>query len=156
YMKDTYKVDDSTVYFETGSGLRGNYTTCDLTLRVVEHLDTILTSKGFNATDVLTIPILDEGVLRSRDIGAKYTNTLAAKSGYINFHHTLAGVINTNKNPIYFGIFTTYTKLEDMNTAKKSVETIANEILDANKKVLKAYDYTPKPISVTDTLLKKL
>lgn len=156
YMKDTYNVDDSTVYFETGSGLRGNYTTCDLTLRVVEHLDTTLKSKGFTATDLLTIPITDEGVLHSRDIGAKYKNTLSAKSGYISYHHTLAGVINTTKSPIYFGIFTTYAALEDIDIAKKSVERIANEILDANKKVLKSYEYTPAPILISDTLLKKL
>jgi len=156
YMKDTYKTGDDEVYFETGSGLRGNYTTCDLTLRVIEHLDTTLKAKGFTTTDVLTIPILDEGVLRSRNIGAEYPVTIAAKSGFINFHHTLAGVINTTKAPIYFGIFTKYEDLLETPTAKKVVEAIANEMLDANKKVLKAYDYTPKPIPPTDTLLKKL
>jgi len=156
YMKDTYKAGDDEVYFETGSGLRGNYTTCELTLRVIEHLDTTLKAKGFATTDVLTIPILDEGVLRSRNIGAEYPTTIAAKSGFINFHHTLAGVISTTKAPIYFGIFTKYQDLLETPTAKKTVEAIANEMLDANKKILKAFPYTPTPVSVSDTVLKKL
>ena len=156
YMKDVYKVDEETVYFETGSGLRGNYTTCDLTLRVIEHLDKTLKEKGFSATDILSIPLTDEGVLKNRSIGADYKDTLAAKSGFINFHHTLAGVINTNKAPIYFGIFTTYDDLLETSTAKKVVENIADEILDENKKVLKSYSYTATPLSITDTVLKKL
>jgi len=156
YLKETYDADEEEAYFETGSGLRGNYTTCELTLRVIEHLDQTLKAKGFTPTDVLTVPILDEGVLRSRSIGAEYPTTIAAKSGYINFHHNLAGIINTTKSPIYFGIFTMYQDLLETPTAKKTAEDIANEILDANKKVLKAFPYTPTPVSVSDTLLKKL
>lgn len=61
YMEETYGASKDEIYFKTGSGLYGNYTTCDLTLKVIKHLEEQLASHDIELTDVMTLPVIDAG-----------------------------------------------------------------------------------------------
>ncbi len=155
YMKKTYGVDASTIHFETGSGLSGNYTTCGLTLRVIKHLDQTLQKKGLAVTDVLSIPRVDPGVIKNRAINMNGKNAIAAKSGFVNYHHSLAGVINTNTAPVYFAIFMDYDYMAQTGSVKSMVDVFAEKILDSYKN-LKSYTYTPDPTIFENVTLQRL
>ncbi len=150
YMRDTYGAGSETISFINGSGLPGdngtsNYTTCALTLRVLAHLEQTLHAKGYQLSDVLSMPTIDPGVLKDRAINSAYVPALLAKSGYVFFHHALAGAINTNTGPMYFALFTDYPKFDDGPKVKSMIDTFVNKILSANALVLKSYNYTPDP-----------
>ena len=156
YMQKTYGVGSETIYFKNGSGLHGNYTTCALTLRVIKHLEKQLKEKDLSVTDVLSMPAVDPGVIKNRAINVNRKDAIVAKSGFLNYRHSLAGVINTKKSPIYFGIFTAYDFMAQTETVKSMVDDYTEEILTRYKKSLKSYDYTPDPTIFGDVLLKKL
>ncbi len=156
YMQKTYSVGSETIYFQNGSGLYGNYTTCNLTLRVIKHLEEQLEENDFSVTDVLSMPAVDPGVIKNRAINIDRKDAIVAKSGFINYHHALAGVINTKKAPVYFGIFTAYDFMVQTGAVKSMLDDYTEEILSYYKKSLKSYDYTPDPTIFEDVLLKRV
>lgn len=141
YLKKTYGVGKETAFFTTGSGLSGNYTTCSLTVRVLEHLTQTLNEKGMLPTEVLSVPVLDHGVLSNRSIDTKYAKALVAKSGFVNEHHTLAGVINTNKGFTYFGIFTDYPHPTKSVATKSMIDTFVSAMLKEYRRALVSFNY---------------
>ncbi len=143
YMKETYGATSNVVSFETGSGLSGNYTTCALTLRVIKHLHEQLAAKGLALTDIMSMPSIDPGVLNKRLIEGKYVQSLVAKSGFVNFHHALAGAINTKSGPQYFAIFTEYQKLKDGISTRDMIDAFLNNVLKNSSKVLTSFAYVP-------------
>jgi D-alanyl-D-alanine carboxypeptidase/D-alanyl-D-alanine-endopeptidase (penicillin-binding protein 4) len=154
YMKETYDASPETIYFKTGSGLSGNYTTCNLTLRVIKHLEETLNDKEFGATDILSMPQVDPGVLFPRAINVQKDNAIIAKSGFVNYNHTLAGIVNTKKEPVYFGLFTNYTDLKNTTKVKSMVDTIAEKVL--SEYTLKSFDYTPDLSIFLDTKIRRI
>lgn len=148
YLKKTYGVGTDTAYFGTGSGLTANYTTCDLTLRVLEHLHEQLDKRGWEPTDVLSVPTVDPGVLSKRAIDQQYATSLVAKSGFVNNHHTLAGIINTKDGPAYFGVFTTYVGAANNAKTKSMIDRFVTSVLAMYKKTLKPFEYEPDTPSV--------
>lgn len=154
YMKETYDVGSETIYFKTGSGLSGNYTTCNLTLRVIKHLEETLNDKGFEATNILSMPQVDPGVLFPRAINVQKDNAIIAKSGFVNYNHALAGIINTEDEPVYFTFFTNYNDMKDTASVKSMVDTIAEKVL--SEYPLKSFDYTPDLSIFLDTKIKKI
>lgn len=156
YMKETYGADDSTIHFETGSGLSGNYTTCALTLRVIKHLEQTLEDRGLSSTDLLSMPRVDPGVLKNRFINTDGKNAIVAKSGFINYHHTLAGIINTSKAPAYFAIFTSYNYMAQTGTVKSIVDDFTEAMLYSYRKTLQPFTYTPKQQLFSEVLIRKV
>lgn len=156
YMKKTYNAGPETVSFMTGSGLYGNYTTCELTLRVIEHLEAQLKEHGLEVTDVLSMPQVDPGVIEKRAINIDGKNAIVAKSGFVNYNHALAGVINTKDNPAYFAIFTNYNLMAQTSAVKTMVDQYTEKILANFGSALQSFDYTPDPGLFEDILIKKL
>ncbi len=153
YLSKTYGVGEETVSFGTGSGLSGNYTTCNLTLRVIEHIDDALHARGLDATGILSVPTVDPGVLQPRAIDTTDAHALTAKSGFINYHHTLAGIINTTQGSVYFGIFTTYTTLARGPATKSMIDTFVNRMLSYYRKLLVPFAYVPSASAVPEGYL---
>lgn len=143
YMKKTYGVDSKYIVFRTGSGLSGNYTTCNLTLRVLRHLDEQISKNNLLLTDIMSVPTVDPGVLNKRLIDKEYAQSVVAKSGFVNYHHSLAGIINTKKGSIYFAIFTDFDDMKKSGPARAMIDRFLNDTLERNKKILKSFHYIP-------------
>ncbi|HEY0980232.1 MAG TPA: D-alanyl-D-alanine carboxypeptidase [Candidatus Paceibacterota bacterium] len=156
YMKKTYDAGPETVSFMTGSGLYGNYTTCALTLRVIKHLESQLKERDLEVTDVLSMPKVDPGVIEKRAINMDGKNAIVAKSGFVNYHHALAGVINTADKPAYFAIFTNYNFMAQTSAVKTMVDQYTEKILAHFSPTLESFDYAPDPSIFEDVLIKKL
>ena len=147
HLKNVYGVDEETALFTTGSGLSGNYTTCALTLRVLERLDEQFSTLGISAAQILSVPTVDQGTLKTRAIDPQNARAVVAKSGFINQHHTLAGIINTKKGSTYFGIFTTYKEKEESAKTKSMIDDFLNTLLAQYRRSLVPFVYEPQSIT---------
>ncbi len=139
YMKETYGAGPETISFETGSGLDGNTTTCQLTLSVLKHLNDTLVSKGYTLMNVLPVPVLDGGSMRNRMGNIVDKKVLLVKPGFIYYHDTLAGVLNTPKGNIYFGIFTDYDDLRSGARARMFIDVFTEKLIAEYKTQPLAY-----------------
>ncbi|MCC6198924.1 D-alanyl-D-alanine carboxypeptidase [Candidatus Nomurabacteria bacterium] len=153
YLKNTYGVGEETASFTTGSGLSGNYTTCNLTLRIIKHIDDTLRMRGYDATSILSVPTVDPGVLQPRAIDERDAHALTAKSGFINYHHTFAGIVNTKNGSVYFGIFTTYPALAKGPATKSMIDLFVNRILAYYHNLLVPFAYIPSASAVPEGYL---
>jgi D-alanyl-D-alanine carboxypeptidase len=154
YMSTTYGATSDTIKFETGSGLSGNYTTCDLTLQVIKHLQETLAASGLPITQIIAVPQVDPGVLQDRLLDLPTTDDIVAKSGTVNYHENLAGIINTNTGPLYFAIFSDYPKLSALPTSKQFIDAFVGKIVASYQGI--SFNYTPQANLLSNTILKKL
>jgi D-alanyl-D-alanine carboxypeptidase len=143
FLMRTYGVGPETAKFATGSGLSGNYTTCRLTLQMLEHLDKALAARDLSLTDVMTMPVVDPGVLSTRGINSIGVESLVAKSGYLHSHHNLAGIINSEAGHAYFAIFTTYPPNKNGREVNRMVDSFTNSLLAQYSPSLLSFRYTP-------------
>lgn len=104
YLLATYGTLAHDASFGTGSGTHDNMTTCRLTLAVLKHLNQKIIESGKEPADFLVIPGADKGSNQKRFIGIE--NEIAVKTGYVWHVHTVAGILKTNSEPIYFAVFT--------------------------------------------------
>ena len=154
YMKSTYDATSNTIKFQTGSGLTGNYTTCDLTLRVIKHLQNSLAASGLPITQIIAVPQVDPGVLQDRLLDLPTTDGIVAKSGTVNYHENLAGIINTNVGPLYSAIFSDYPKLLTLPASKLFIDAFVGTIVTNYQEV--SFNYTPQANLLSNTILKRL
>lgn len=154
YMKDTYGVGTDVVRFETGSGLRGNYTTCGLTLKVIQHLEKTLKEDDLALSDIVTVPRIDPGVLQSRAIDTKFAQAMVAKSGYVNNHHALAGAVQTKNGMSYFAVFTYFDSEKKNISTKSMIDQFMNMYASSYGKSLKTLNYVPDQESLDNTRIK--
>jgi D-alanyl-D-alanine carboxypeptidase len=129
YMKKTYDATSSTVKFATGSGLSGNYTTCSLTLEVMAHLKQQADALGIGVENLMSVPRVDPGVLYDTLPLLATTSGIAAKSGFLDYHHNYAGIAQTSAGPLYFGVFGGYLRLADGPKTETFVETFISRLL---------------------------
>lgn len=155
YMEDEYGAGNDEIRFTTGSGLTGNYTTCELTLRVLEHLSDFADKHDISITDLMSVPTIDPGVLSKRVIDAEYAEALVAKSGFVNYHHTLAGAINTKQGLAFFAIFTKYGSLADGSKVKSAIDTFVNKTAGTYERILEPFGYTPDASRFKDVIVTK-
>jgi len=139
YMNKTYSVTSRTVSFGTGSGLDQNYTTCDLTLRVIQHLEKTVAHLHIAITDIMSMPQVDPGVLQKTLLALADTHGIVAKSGYVDYHHNYAGIVYTNKGPVYFAVFGGFNKLSDGPKTEQFVEKFISTFAAAYTQVPFAY-----------------
>jgi D-alanyl-D-alanine carboxypeptidase len=119
YLKLSATEDD--IYFFTGSGLGDNYTTCAVTLKMLEALEKEVLDSGLELKDILAIAGVDEGTLKNRF--TKNPNKIAAKTGTLRDTSTLSGYLYTDNRPIRFGIF-------NHNTNRFQARSIQNEFIE--------------------------
>ncbi len=143
YMKNVYGANSKTIKFQTGSGLYGNYTTCVLTLKVIKHLESNLKKNNLSLTDIMSVPMVDPGVMQNRTFNVPQIQSVVAKSGFIDHYHTLAGVINTKDKLLYFGVFANYDNLESSHKVKLMVDAYINKVLEQYNTKLLSFDYKP-------------
>ncbi|HVY35877.1 MAG TPA: D-alanyl-D-alanine carboxypeptidase [Candidatus Paceibacterota bacterium] len=154
YMQKTYGADSTKVHFETGSGLSGNFTTCALTISVIKHLDATLTADNLALTDIIAVPHVDPGVLKDRLTSIDDTSAMVAKSGFVNFHHNLAGAINTKKGHVYFAVFAAFDDMKQSTSVKAMVDDFTTRIVAFYQSTLKPFSYTPD-LSIFDNITVK-
>lgn len=140
YMKQTYGADTNTVKFGTGSGLKNNYTTCELTLKVLKHFEQSLHNVGLQITDIMSVPGRDPGVVSKRLAGLSSADNVVLKSGFINYHQNLAGVINTEKGHVYFAVFGTYKNMSENDKTKLFVDTFVEKVVQNYTALPYVYD----------------
>jgi D-alanyl-D-alanine carboxypeptidase len=129
YMQKTYGVTSSTIKFGSGSGLQDNYTTCGLTIRVIQHLEKTATDLGIGIDNIMSMPRVDPGVLQNTLLSLATTSGMIAKSGFLDYHHNYAGITYTTSGPIYFAVFGGYTKLSDSTKTNKFVENFISTFM---------------------------
>lgn len=153
YMKGTYGVDENFVKLGTGSGLSDNYTTCELTLKVIKHIESI--TKDIGVQNVMSIPRVDPGALKKTLESMATTSGIVAKSGYLDYHRNLAGITYTTSGPIYFAVFGTYKNLEDDLKTKKFVEGFLGSLLAPYVQIpFKYYPQNDKEVPRNNRILK--
>ncbi len=105
FINEEFDVDKKTIYFQTGSGLPYNYTTCNLTLRLLRKLDVFLQSQYHKLSDIMSVAGVDQGTLINRFTSSISSNSVIAKTGTLSDTSSLAGKIHTQSGDYYFGIF---------------------------------------------------
>jgi D-alanyl-D-alanine carboxypeptidase len=144
YMKKTYGAGPETISFKTGSGLEGNMTTCRLTLSVLKHLNDSLTAKGLTLLHVLPIPVVDGGSMKNRMKNIIDPKVLVVKPGFVYYHDTLAGVLNTSKGNVYFAVFTDYYSRADGPRARLFIDTFVEKLIKEYR--AQPFAYLTKPL----------
>jgi len=141
YMKKMYGASNQIVRFGTGSGLSSNYTTCGLTIRVMKHLEQTVNSLGIGIFNVMSVPRVDPGVLKDAFPIISNTSDIVAKSGTLDYHHNYAGIAYTTAGPIYFAVFSGYTKMKDKSKSKIFAETFIGSLI--NRYTQYTFKYIP-------------
>lgn len=104
YINKKLSANKDDIYFFTGSGLGNNYTTCQVTLKMLTALENVMSEQSLTAKDVIAIPGIDTGTLFNRFTELEYKAKLAAKTGTLKDTSSLAGYIFNSKS-IKFAIF---------------------------------------------------
>lgn len=105
YLLDTFDVTSQNAYFYTGSGLSDNYTTCALTIKIIDRLQKIIANNNLKNSDILSVPGSDSGTLHNRFTEQSYNKSLWAKTGTLRQTSTLSGLLSTNNGIKLFGVF---------------------------------------------------
>jgi hypothetical protein len=153
-MQKTYGVGSSTMKFGTGSGLSDNYTTCNLTIKVIQHLEATASSTGIGIDNIMAMPRVDPGVLQKTLMSLTTTTGIVAKSGFLDYHHNYAGIAYTTSGPIYFAVFGGYTNLKDESKTNVFVENFISKVLGTYTQV--SLGYTAHNDVIGNTLVTKI
>lgn len=105
YLLRNFNVGSETAMFYTGSGLGTNYTTCELTLKVIDRLLEVIEHNRILPSQIISVPPNDGGTLAERFTEPRYRQTLLAKTGTLDDTSALAGMLNTSHGLNLFGIF---------------------------------------------------
>ncbi|MFZ4714503.1 MAG: D-alanyl-D-alanine carboxypeptidase [Bacteriovoracaceae bacterium] len=129
YMKNEFSADQSEIKFFTGSGLGENYTTCDLTLRLLSHLEKEIANEKLELKEVVSVAGSDLGTLRNRFSKAPYNKSVIAKTGTLNMITTLAGYLYTEKGLKYFAVL---NRTADLDKGRSFENDLIQGILKDN------------------------
>jgi serine-type D-Ala-D-Ala carboxypeptidase/endopeptidase (penicillin-binding protein 4) len=119
------------LYFANGSGLPGNYTTCRLTLMLLDQLKKELKLENLDLQNIVSLAGFDQGTLLHRFKNYETAHAVVAKTGTLPSLSisTLSGVVNTREGERFFGIFNHYIG-SSMEKSKKFQELVVESILD--------------------------
>lgn len=105
FLKDEFNASREQVYIENGAGFKGNYTTCELTLKIFKELKIFSLEHNIHLSEVMSVAGVDEGTLAGRFSEEKYKRSIVAKTGTINGISNLAGYLFDKRGEILFAIF---------------------------------------------------
>ncbi len=125
YLNDKFNISTDIAYFYTGSGLGENYTTCQLTLRVLDELYRVANNQGLNFWDIMAVPGVDHGTLAKRFTEENYKQTICAKTGTLATVSALAGALYDINGPSFFGIF---NATSDLDSARRLQDIFIKDI----------------------------
>lgn len=143
YMEKEIAATKEQLYFYTGSGLGNNYTTCEVSLKLLRHLEESITRSNLKISDVISVAGADLGTLRNRFKTPTAEKAVVAKTGTLNDTSTLSGYLITEKGLEFFGIFNHTT---DPNNAHLFQEAVVMEVFKTVTPEHLAYeriDYLP-------------
>jgi hypothetical protein len=109
YMEERFEKSAKEVYFHTGSGLGENYSTCSITLEVMESIDNLL---------------LNENLIRANIL--KIENSLAINSGRVNNQIMSAYFLSTDDGPVYVAMSNTAFKKDYNSISNNHSKLIAD------------------------------
>jgi len=117
--------------FINGSGLPGNYTTCRLTLKLIDLLKKELQIEDLAFQNIASLAGVDNGTLLTRFRSIESSNAVIAKTGTLPrlSISTLAGVINTREGEIDFAIFNHY-QASTVEKAKQFQQEVVERIIE--------------------------
>lgn len=149
YMYRTFSADEDEIYFETGSGLGENKTTCALTLRVLKELKSRLRDYQLNPLDIMPVAGMDQGTLHKRFTQNEYNQFISAKTGTLRHTSALAGFINDTENTIFAVFNHTY----NIVAARELQNEFVKYYLDNTQKIKLNYS-SPNTISIKDIIIE--
>lgn len=142
YMQSVYGATTADTNFYTGSGLSKNTTNCAMVLQVIKHLENTASRLEMRIENLMSIPRVDPGPLNDALMSMATTSGIVAKSGYIDFHHNLAGIASTTDGPVYFAVFGVYKNKKDDKKNQQFIDDFASQFLGRYVQV--PFDYTPR------------
>jgi D-alanyl-D-alanine carboxypeptidase/D-alanyl-D-alanine-endopeptidase (penicillin-binding protein 4) len=150
FMYRYFSATEDNIKFYTGSGLGENYTTCKLTLNLLEELENYADYNQFPLESFISVAGVDEGTLNKRFTNSNYRNRLIAKTGTLRHTSALAGYINGH-DKVRFALFNhTYNITGARELQNQFIQKILDNHLDSNE-----IDYIKKEYpSVRDIIIQ--
>ncbi len=102
-----------------------NYSTCAMTLELVDRLHKLLDDSQVPIQKVVAVPGTDLGTFRNRLRSARLDKTFVAKTGTLYHTSALAGVLFGARSKVTFGIF------HQLTGWKGSAKMVQNKTVDA-------------------------
>lgn len=146
YIKNKIGADEEDIYLFTGSGLGNNYTTCRVTLNMLNALEELLNKEGILHEEIIAIPGFDDGTLKNRFAESSYKGKLAAKTGTLRDTSTLAGYL-FSEDAIRFAVFNSTT---NRVMARKIQNKFIKRTIDDYANIQQLNYQTPFYISIKD------
>jgi serine-type D-Ala-D-Ala carboxypeptidase/endopeptidase (penicillin-binding protein 4) len=112
-QRSKFKKGEANIKMFTGSGLDSrrnnkrvdNFTTCAIAVKLIEKLQMALEAQEILIQKAVAVPGVDKGSFKRRLKTPRVAKKLVAKTGTLRHTSSLAGMINTKKGSVYFGIF---------------------------------------------------
>lgn len=137
------------IYFYTGSGLGNNYTTCNITLKLIQKLASEIKSLNLKLEDLISVAGIDEGTLKTRFKTKSTQDKVIAKTGTLRDTSTLAGFLGTDHHPFVI-LNHSYSAWNAKEVQNKFVEKLIEEFHISDVLHYKKIDY----ISIDDVRIE--
>lgn len=112
------------IYFYTGSGLGNNYTTCAITLKLLEKLEDEIQFQNLDLSELISVSGIDDGTLSSRFKSELNKDKVIAKTGTLRDTSTLAGFLGKERRR-----FVIFHHSFNASNAKKVQNLMVNEMI---------------------------
>ena len=133
FMYTYFSATEDDIKFYTGSGLGENYTTCELTLRLLAELEEYSLLNDIPLEKFISVAGLDEGTLKKRFTENNYQDRIIAKTGTLRHTSALAGYIN-NSTKTRFALFNhTYNISGSRDIQNKFIKTLMDKYLESER-----------------------
>mgnify|MGYP000495314195 CR=1 FL=1 len=152
YINRKLNATDDEIYFYTGSGLGDNYTTCRITLTMLDELEILLSNLNLQKQDIMAVPGVDQGTMKKRFTSLKYARKIVAKTGTLNDTSAFSGFF-LNKN-IKFAVFNHTKAYANKTRVRKLQDDIIKKAIDLEEEVLASLYESPDYISIKDILIQ--
>ncbi len=151
YITTKLNTNSSEIYFYTGSGLGANYTTCRLTLRMLEELSSTLEELKIDMTKIIAVPGSDAGTMEKRFQG-NFNKKIVAKSGTLNDTSAFAGYL-LNDSKTRFAVLNQTTPYADKTPARNLQDNIVKEFIRTSVEFSPTSYLSQDYISISDSKL---
>jgi D-alanyl-D-alanine carboxypeptidase/D-alanyl-D-alanine-endopeptidase (penicillin-binding protein 4) len=147
YIHQKLNTSKDEIYFLTGSGLGTNYTTCRVTLNMLEQLRNEFISQSLESEDVIAVPGSDAGTMKKRFTSLNYNRKIVAKTGTLNHTSAFSGFIFSDE-PMRFAVFNHTRPHADKTLVRNLQDSIVKKKIDLDNITTSIVYETPDYISV--------
>lgn len=133
FMYTYFSATEDDIKFYTGSGLGENYTTCELTLKLLAELEEYSLVNNIPLEKFISVAGIDEGTLKKRFTENNYQDRIIAKTGTLRHTSALAGYIN-NSTKVRFALFNhTYNISGAREIQNTFIKTLMDNYLQSDR-----------------------